>query len=44
MVDREVLVVHDYGKINDELVFGILKRRLGDFESYARSVVKYLQR
>ena len=27
------LIVHDYGKIDDEIVFGIVQRRLIDFEA-----------
>lgn len=55
VIDREIvpslqqmasfrnLIVHDYGKIDDEIVFGILKRRLVDFDSYAGMIAKYLQ-
>lgn len=38
------LIVHDYGKIDDEIVFGILKRRLEDFREYARMIAAYLCR
>ena len=38
------LIVHDYGKIDDEIVFGILQRRLGDFTEYARMVVGHMRR
>jgi len=37
------LIVHDYGKIDDEIVFGILKRRIVDFEAYAGMIVGYLK-
>lgn len=37
------LIVHDYGKIDDEIVFGILKRRIVDFEAYAGMIVGYLR-
>lgn len=37
------LIVHDYGKIDDEIVFGILKRRIADFEAYAGMIVAYLR-
>jgi len=36
------LIVHNYGKIDDEIVFGVLKRRIDDFASYAREITKYL--
>jgi uncharacterized protein YutE (UPF0331/DUF86 family) len=36
------LIVHDYARIDDSAVFGILKRRLGDLDDYARSIVAYL--
>ena len=36
------LIVHDYARIDDNVVFSILKRRLGDFEAYARAIVTYL--
>ena len=36
------LIVHDYARIDDSAVFGILKRRLGDLDEYARAIVAYL--
>jgi len=36
------LVVHDYAKIDDAKVYGILKLRLGDFDAFAQAVVTYL--
>jgi uncharacterized protein YutE (UPF0331/DUF86 family) len=36
------LVVHDYAKIDDEIVYGILKKRLGDFDAFAEAVRVYL--
>ena len=36
------LVVHDYAKIDDEIVYGILKKRLGDFDAYAETIRIYL--
>jgi uncharacterized protein YutE (UPF0331/DUF86 family) len=36
------LIVHDYADIDDATVFGILKRRLVDFDAYAQSIVAYL--
>lgn len=36
------LIVHDYARIDDGVVFGILKRRLGDLDAFARAIVVYL--
>jgi uncharacterized protein YutE (UPF0331/DUF86 family) len=36
------LIVHDYAKIDDEIVYGILKKRLGDFDAYAETIRIYL--
>ena len=36
------LLVHDYVRIDDERVYVILKRRLGDFESFAAAIATYL--
>jgi uncharacterized protein YutE (UPF0331/DUF86 family) len=36
------LVVHDYVRIDNAIVYGILKRRLVDFEAYAHAIQKYL--
>lgn len=38
------LIVHDYGTINDEIVYRILTERLGDFRDYARMIVEHLRR
>jgi uncharacterized protein YutE (UPF0331/DUF86 family) len=35
------LIVHDYARIDNAVVFGILKRRLGDFHAFARAIVRY---
>lgn len=37
------LIVHDYARIDNAIVFGILKRRLDDFDAYARAIVDYLE-
>lgn len=37
------LVVHDYARIDDAKVYAILKKRLGDFDAFARAVVDYLE-
>lgn len=36
------LIVHDYAPLDNSVVFGILKRRLGDLDAYARAIVAYL--
>ncbi len=38
------LVVHNYARIDDAQVYAILKRKLTDFEAYARAIVDYLER
>lgn len=40
---RNVLV-HEYVRVDDATVYGILKKRLEDFDAYARAVVDYLER
>ena len=37
------LLVHYYEKVDDELVFSIFKNRLGDFESFIKYILKYLE-
>jgi len=37
------LIVHNYAHIDNSVVFGILKRRLGDFDAFAQAVVRYLE-
>jgi len=37
------LIVHNYARIDDVRVYGILKRHLGDFDAFARAIVDYLQ-
>lgn len=37
------LMVHDYAKIDDARVYGILKTRLEDFAAYAAAIVAYLR-
>ena len=36
------LIVHDYARIDDARVYGILKKRLGDFDAFAEVVRTYL--
>lgn len=44
MVRFRNLIVHDYARVDDAKVYGILKKRLTDFDAYARAVVAYLER
>ncbi len=36
-------IVHDYADINPEIVFGLLKNHLKDFESYISEVLKWIE-
>ncbi len=38
------LIVHDYARIDDARVYGILKNRLGDFDAFAEAIRAYLAR
>lgn len=38
------LMVHDYAKVDDAKVYGILKKRIGDFDQYARAIVLYFEK
>lgn len=37
------LIVHDYARIDNAAVLGILKRRLGDFDAFAQAIIQYLE-
>lgn len=37
------LIVHDYARIDNHVVFSILKRRLGDFDAFAQAIARYLE-
>lgn len=37
------LIVHDYAKIDNARVYGILKKRLGDFGAFAEAIRAYLE-
>lgn len=37
------LIVHDYARIDDARVYGILEKRLGDFDAFAEAVRMYLE-
>jgi len=39
---RNVLV-HNYADLDNAIVYGALKKRLGDFDEYARAIVTYLE-
>lgn len=36
------LIVHDYARIDNDVILSILKQRLGDFDAFARAIVGYL--
>ena len=37
------ILVHEYGRINDPLVFEVVQRRLGDFDAFKREVLAFLR-
>jgi uncharacterized protein YutE (UPF0331/DUF86 family) len=37
------LLVHEYGRVNDRIVFELVSRRLGDFEAFKREVLASLR-
>ena len=36
------IVVHDYARIDPEIVFNILKKDLADFQAFAKEIIEYL--
>jgi uncharacterized protein YutE (UPF0331/DUF86 family) len=36
------LLVHEYGRVNDRIVFEVVSQRLGDFEAFKREVLASL--
>jgi uncharacterized protein YutE (UPF0331/DUF86 family) len=38
------ILVHEYGRIDDELVFETVRDRLGDFAAFRREIVDFLRR
>lgn len=36
------IVVHDYARIEPEVVLGILRKDIGDFKKFAREIIGYL--
>jgi uncharacterized protein YutE (UPF0331/DUF86 family) len=37
------LPVHEYGRVDDRLVFDVISQRLGDFEAFKRVILAYLR-
>jgi uncharacterized protein YutE (UPF0331/DUF86 family) len=37
------LIVHDYARIDNEIVLGIVKQHLDDFDAFARAIVRYME-
>jgi uncharacterized protein YutE (UPF0331/DUF86 family) len=38
------ILVHEYGRIDDELVFETVRDRLGDFGAFKREILDFLRR
>jgi len=38
------MLVHHYEKVDDEIVFGIFKNKLGDFDIFRKYIFEYLNR
>jgi uncharacterized protein YutE (UPF0331/DUF86 family) len=36
------ILVHRYGEVDDELVFGFLKKNLGDFDMFRKEIVSFV--
>ncbi len=37
------LLVHEYGRVNDEIVFETVRGRLGDFDAFRNEIVAFLR-
>ena len=37
------LLVHEYGRINDEIVFETVRERLSDFDAFKRKIIAFLR-
>ncbi len=37
------LLVHEYGRINDEIVFETIRQRLADFDAFKREILAFLR-
>ena len=44
MVKFRNVVVHDYDRVDGEIVIGILKKRLDDFIAYKDAIVEYIKK
>jgi len=42
MVGFRNVLVHEYAKLDHAAVYGVFKKRLGDFDAYAEAIVSYL--
>jgi uncharacterized protein YutE (UPF0331/DUF86 family) len=38
------LLVPEYGRISDEIVFETVQRRLGDFDAFKREILEFLRK
>jgi uncharacterized protein YutE (UPF0331/DUF86 family) len=38
------ILVHDYARVNDEIIFEAVSTKLGDFEAFRREVISALER
>jgi len=38
------LLVHEYGRINDQIVFETIRQRLGDFDTFKRETLAFLRK
>jgi uncharacterized protein YutE (UPF0331/DUF86 family) len=43
MVGFRNVLVHEYVKLDHAAVYGVFKKRLGDFDAYAEAIVSYLE-
>jgi uncharacterized protein YutE (UPF0331/DUF86 family) len=37
------VIIHDYAKLDDEIIFGILKRNLEDLRNYFKWIKEYIE-
>ena len=43
MVKFRNLIVHDYARIDNQMIFSILKEQLGDLNAFAQAIGSYLE-
>lgn len=43
IVSERLRLLAEYARIDDAKVYSILKKRLGDFDAFARAIVDYLE-